>query len=424
MVINNIRYRWNIYLVLLLYKITLDIIYIVLIAPKYAYVGYQLHFSILKYLISLAIVAILIQPIAGLLTNISTSSLIILILNLAYFIPGCTTYALSGLSNSYFCFFALYWSLLMFFHYYFRRFLIIPPPKKITPFIFYSIVALISFFALLISGLYNGFRFHFNLMDVYSLRDFQSSLHLPAIVRYLHPLASVLIPITVVYFLLKKDILVAVLLSVVQLLLFAFGGHKTTLFALFAAIFIALFYQDKRKLWILYILLTLNIIVFIEMLTFHGNSFVSSFIQFRTFFIPNMISYQFYEYFSSHEFVYLRDSILRWVGFVNPYGMPIPILISGAYTGNYSVWANNGLCGDAFYQFGWFGVVLYPILITTAIRFFEACTKNLDIRIVFTSCIIFSQAFINSPFFIVMLTNGFIFTCLFLYLMPRESSQF
>jgi hypothetical protein len=421
MIINDLRHRWNIYLVLLLYKITLDLIYVLIIVPRYSYTGYLVNFSVYKYVISLVVLAIMFQPIAGLIIKISPSSLIILILNLAYFIPGCTLYAFYGFSNAFFCFYAVYWSLLMFFHYYFKRFHVLYPPKKITPFLFYAVVFIIAATGLFISGAYNGFRFHFGLMDVYDLRDIQSKLDLPVIVRYLQPLASVFLPIALVYFLIKKEILWAILLATVQLLLFAFGGHKTTLFALFIAVLIYLFYTEKRAIWILYFVLILNIIVFIESLFLNGISYTSSFVQYRTFFMPNMISAHFFDFFSSHEFVYLRDSFLRWFGFKNPYDMPIPLLISGVYSGNYQIWANNGLCGDAFYQFGWLSLLIYPVLITFVIRVFEACTKNLDIRIVFTSCILFSQAFINNSFFIVMLTNGFMFTCFFLYLMPRKA---
>jgi hypothetical protein len=421
MISGSTRYRFNIYLILLLYKVTLDLVYILVVSPNYAYVGYTLSFSLYKYLISLALLAIMFQPIACLLTGISPSSLIILILNIAYFIPGCTVYALHGLPDKYFLFFSIYWSLLMVFHYHFVHFKIRFIERKMTWILFFISVLIIGLIGLVISGTYNGFKFHFGLMDVYVLRDYQSKLKLPTLIRYLYPLASTILPIAVVYFLTKKAYLWSIFLSIVQLLLFAFGGHKTILFTLFAAILIYFFYTEKKSIWILYTVLGLNIIVFVEALFLHGISYTNLFIQYRTFFMPNMISFKFFDFFSTHKLVYLSDSIFRWIGLKSPYSMPVPLLISGVYSGNYKAWANNGLCGDAFYQFGWLSLLIYPLLITIAVRVFEAVTKKLDIRIVFTSCILFAQAFINNTFFIVMLTNGFIFTCIFLYLMPRNT---
>jgi hypothetical protein len=420
MITSSARNRWNIYIILFLYKITLDLVFIFVVAPNYSYVGYSLHFSAYKYIISVILLALMFQPIAGLLSKISPSSLIILILNLAYFIPGCTLYAWHGLPDNFFVFYAVYWILLMFLHYFFPHLRVPFVTQRMTRGLFIIIIIFISLAGILISGVYNGFRLHFGLMDVYHLRTIQKEMKLPTLVRYLQPLASIFLPIAIVYLLTKKEFVWGVALSIIQMLLFALGGHKTTIFALFVAIFIYLFYKEKRSIWILWIVLFLNITALLEAMLSHGFSYTGIFFQYRTFFMPSMISSNFFDFFSTHEHVYLRDSILRWIGFHNPYGMPIPNLISGVYSGNYSTLANNGMCGDAFYQFGWTGLVIYPFLITLAIRLFEACSRYLDIRIVITACILFSQAFINSPFFIVMLTNGFIFTSIFLYFMPRS----
>jgi len=232
MITSAARYRWNIYIILLLYKITLDLVFIFVVAPNYSYAGYTLDFSVYKYIISLILLALMLQPIAELLSKISPSSLIILVLNLAYFIPGCTLYALHGFTDKFFTFYTCYWILLMFFHYYFPHFRVPFITQRLTRGLFIVIIIFISVAGILISGVYNGFRFHFGLMDVYHLRSIQAEMKLPTLVRYLQPLASVFLPIAIVFLLTRKNIIWAIGLSIIQMLLFALGGHKTTIFAL------------------------------------------------------------------------------------------------------------------------------------------------------------------------------------------------
>ena len=97
----------------LLYKLSLDFLYVYAVNPIYSYQGFILNTRLYKYIISTFLVLLMINHILRLYNKGKSSSLIILILNLIYFIPGCTLYAMAGIDDMYFAFFALYWIMIM-----------------------------------------------------------------------------------------------------------------------------------------------------------------------------------------------------------------------------------------------------------------------------------------------------------------------
>ena len=105
-------------------------------------------------------------------------------------------------------------------------------------------------------------------------------------------------------------------------------------------------------------------------------------------------------------------------GFVSPYSEKIPKLIGAQYYLN--SYANNGLFADAYSNLGVVGVFIMPILIVLALKILDYCSYDLDIR--FCSAVIFisSYTLLSSSFFVVMLTHGFLLSCLIMYLIPRR----
>lgn len=85
----------------------------------------------------------------------------------------------------------------------------------------------------------------------------------------------------------------------------------------------------------------------------------------RMFFIPAEAHFYYFDYFQTHPILLLRQSILRHF-FDNPLSDTASILIgsdikynlSGAYNN-----LNNGLFSDAYQNFGFIGVLIYPIVI-------------------------------------------------------------
>jgi hypothetical protein len=409
--------------ILIIYKLSLDFIYLKAVSPFYSYAGMKLNVHFYKYIISTILFILLVKPIVTLYKQGNLSSLIILLLNLLYFIPGCTFYSFAGYSDNYFLFFSAYWILLMFLN----RYITFPELKRFNyksrKILFFSALIIVTVGIVFISGRYNGFGMHLGLSDVYTLRFAQRDLKLPSMVNYFQPIAATLVPIAIVYCLIYKKYGWSIVLIILQLLSFAFGGMKMTLFFLFVAILAYNFYRENRKPLLVVGFIILNFVALIEVLIRHF-SYVNTYITYRVLFVPNLISFQFFDYFSNHELLYWRDSILGKLGFASPYPFSVPNLIARVYSSEINGSANNGMCGDAFSNFGWYSLLILPFLIVIFCKFLDACSQLVDDRILLTAAVVFSMGFTNGSFFMLLLSNGFLFACILLYILPRQKISF
>lgn len=405
---------------LILYKVTLDLLYLITVVPFYRYSGMVLNFSISKYIISTIVFILMIRPVNTLYNKGSLSSLVLLLLNLLYFIPGCTLYAFAGFSDMYFLFFTGYWLIITLLN----RFITIPEFKKLdyssNKILFYITLIIISIGILIITGLYNGFNLHLALSDVYDLRSAQRKLNLPTIVNYFQPITATLIPIALVYCLINKKYVWSLILILLQLLSFAFGGMKMTLFLLLVAIAIYLFYRQHKNHYLIIGFISLNIFALTEVLI-RNFSYVSAYILNRTFFMPNLLSFQYFDYFSKNELLFWRDSVLNRIGLRSPYPYQVPNLIARVYYSDPNGFANNGLCGDAFSNFGWFSLLILPFLIVFFCKFIDACSKQADKRILLIAAVVLSMGFTNASFFVLLLSNGFLFALMLMYILPGQN---
>ncbi len=409
--------RFNQFIILVLYKFTLDLVYILNIHDIYGYLGYTQHFNI-KYLFLSIFYLFLLKFIISLYNNSTISDVAVLLFSILYFIPGLTLLSFMNAEWGYIMYFLSFWILILIFQKIVKPIKL--PDLKLaqSQILFYVIIFSTIVLALLITGMYNGFKFHWNIFDVYGIRAEERGLKTAKIVGYIKPLISILIPISVVFFLkLKKYFLVGTLI-ILQLFLFAMGGHKTTFFLLVIAILAFYFYKNKRLTLIPIGLVALNISALVEKWLVDGISYITFFVQYRSMLIPNMISYQYYELIKSNEILYFRQSFLRHF-FENPYPKSIAFIIGEQTYNSDFVRSNNGMCGDAFSQLGWASLMLHPFLIVFSFKLLQSVSYGIDTRITFVAIISYVFYFINISFFSVYLTNGFLFTLVFIFLISN-----
>lgn len=416
----NVKRNAKYFFGLTLYKISLDIVYIFFVVPYYSYIGLNYAPSFSKYIIGmLFFIIISIQTIKTFSKN-RPSRMIVLMINLIYFLPGITYYSFSAVNTNYFILFSIY-SILFNFWNNILPFINFELPKvRNRRIVFRITIVLIALGALFIVGKYNNFRLHFNLFKVYDLRAIVREMNLPGIVGYFRPVATSIIPIGAVYYLKRKKFIIFLLLVFIQLLLFAFGGHKTTIFILIVAILAVLILKKDYINKTIPSLTLINIIAIIEGSVKQDLSTIAAYIHRRNMFTTNSLSYLYYDYFSKNHPDYLRQSILRHLGFGSTYNIPIHQIISEVYFGG-TGGANNGMVGDAFANFGWACLLIYPLMFAIVFRFFDYCTIEIDEGILFVVSVIFTINFVNSSFFTVMGTHGFLVITMFLYFLPKET---
>lgn len=425
---------YRLFFLVIVYKIILDITYVQCVYPLREYAGYILNFDLLKYIISNFIVLLSIFPLNKLFNNFNKpSTIILIILFFIYFYPLCTISSFAGFSDIFFYFSLSYWFILIYSYLYSYSFSLNKntnsiinnnihrkkEPDKIYFYLLFWVVILLSLFMTIY---YNGFKIKLNLLDVYDLRIQAKDMDVIGIYGYIKPLASMFCIIGIIYYLLKNNITISIILVIVQLSFFAFGANKTDFFNLLFSIIIFFFYKNKYKYFIVYGVILIQLIVLLSQ-DFNNETYsFSSLILARVFYAPSLISSQYFDFFSTHEFLYFRESIFSKIGIANPYGDNIKYIIGRLYW-NEGNSANTGLIGNDFAQLGWFSLFLMPFLRVLILRLIDYCSKGLNIRIILLLSISYAIIFTNISFTASLLTNGLLFVCLLLYLMPRNYNK-
>lgn len=406
----------------IIYKASLDIVYAFGVTPFYDYKGFIMNFSLIKWVISSLFILLILPFIKLQNSRTRPSSYIVLILNYIYFIPGCTYYAFTGISDIYYVYYCLFWALLIIGYELISHIKVPSVPQKGNNVFFSVFIISVAIFAIFVTTYYNGFELKLDLKDVYEIRAKVAEIDMPTIVGYLVTPSSVIIPIGILKFLQKKNYILTAVLIVTQLAIFAFGAHKFVFFILVITLLVYMFYKNKYKRWIPVGLTLLNVLVVLETYITGKASYLCAIIQNRVLLIPNLLSYEYFKYFTLNEPDYLKQSFLRHFGFTSLYNTPIPKLI-GYMLFSTNTNANTGLVGDSVSNFGWIGIIIYPLLYAVFFYVFDICTNNLSDKVVITAAVIIAIQLISGTFFSILLSGGVMLICFTLLIYPRGSNE-
>lgn len=208
-----------------------------------------------------------------------------------------------------------------------------------------------------------------------------------------------------------------------QLLLFSFGGQKTYLFYILCAY--ASYFIMKIKINTAWFAKIITVIAGAGVLEYVCTKtiYIANYIIRRVMLVPGALSTFYFDFFTKNTPDYWRQSIMRWFGFASPYSENISYMIGRLYLNDGSIMANNGMVGDAFANFGWIGVVLFPLLLILSFKILDGCADGLKPRVTFILAIIYGMNFTNGAFWTRMLTSGFIFICLITLSIPRAEEK-
>lgn len=353
----------------------------------------------------------------------SLSSSITTILILVSLIPTTTLIAFdSTYKIEYLILMYLYWFLLLTANLYLPNIVINKGEIKGFKNTYKYITVILCATVIFVSWKFTGFRFHFGLNDVYDLRSEARGFEAPLIIGYLSTFSDNLLPVLLVYYLYKKNYTIASFIVGVILLNFGVTATKQILFLLFLAI-LGFFAVKSFKIIKLYIwaFLLLIYICISEFIIF-GTYFISTFSIYRIFFIPAKLNYVYYDFFSTREHDYFRQSALKY--FLNsPYKENIGFLLGDYDIGDITARANNGLFSDAYMNFGLIGVLIFPIIIVLILKILDGATKGLSQRILFIVTSSISFVLLGLPFTTALFSAGIVVLIIFLYTLPREKNK-
>lgn len=406
--------KYLIILLMLVYKLLLEILYIYFINPRYEYMGFILDINYSKLFFSWFIIILLCIYMPKLKNT--PSNLIIFLIILLMIIPISGVYWLQNHSSYFFlaCVISIMFTIFLL-----KIFPIIKFKKVFNSekniYVFSIMFSLIVF---LVIFLFNGTPslVALNFSSVYEVRS-NFNYGYSFMTYLLTWQAWVLNPYLLIFFLKKRKYLFVILPILFQILIYLYTGHKAYLFLII--ILPILTYFVKYRNLMIYILFGF---IFGSLVSWFCtvvilNPWPMALFVHRLLYLPAQISYQYFEYFSNNGFVFLSHSIFESL-FSNSVYEKHPILIIGEQYYN-SNWPNTGYLADAFMNFGYIGMLVFSIIFSVILKIFDSFALNIGKESITAVSILFVFYFISGGLLTSLLNGGVIFFLLILLLSPK-----
>ena len=406
---------------LLLLKLTLIWLYKDIMTTSYSYYGFTYESSSITWSIINWIIFLFCSLNLSLLAmKEKISSYIVVILFCLSFIPCAIYFEYSGLPDIFLIYLYIYWFLLITFTNIFpSTSLKFGESNKNYKKNNYNLhllgEALIIFFALyvcIVKYSFNGLYIQLDLSSVYELRSSANDYNFGGLSGYLISWASLSFTIRGILALARKEYFILISMMMLQIVIFSIAGHKFYLLSLPTALILTLMYR-KRFLYFIPSAFVISSLAGKFIYAKFEFIFLVYLLQFRNMFIPALTTGNFLDFFSVNRPDFLTQSILGRLGFESEYALPLPYLIDNFYSDG-TASANTGLLADAYSNFGFFGILLYPILFAFILRMIDSAAKKIDIKYNAGIIVFFSIAFLNTAFFTALLTGGVLFGLFFL----------
>jgi len=138
---------------------------------------------------------------------------------------------------------------------------------------------------------------------------------------------------------------------------------------------------------------------------FKGSQMLVTMFPRRVLYVPAILKFQYYDFFSVNPKVFFADGIIgKLLGVDSPYQRSVAYTIAYEFFGVESM-ANTGYWGDAYANMGVLGVILFSIVLVLIVKYIEINTNNLNISFVISSTF-FSFYILNDGALLTNLLTG------------------
>ncbi len=400
-----------------MFRIILEIAYTNFVATAFEYEGFIYKLDIFKYLESWLIFVILLYFSPFVLKK--ASDYLVVYMLFAFVVPLLVYYALSNADRVH-----LYLVLTsVVFVYLFRsgRLLRVPYFRFGIKLVYGLLVigsATVTAWMIASGGLK---FFNLDLTRVYDFRREVGDVINQGLMAYLNVWATkVFGPVLLALSLWRKNYIIAFLVFLLHVLWFAISSHKSVLFYPFLVTFLWMWFSRSRALSLIPAGMSFVVLggylsyIFIEDILF-GSLFIR-----RVFFVPSYLTFVYYEFFSKNDFVYWSNSILS--NFIRyPYDLNTAVLI-GDYLDTESH-ANNSFLSTGYMHAGFFGVIIYGILVGLLFRLIDSlAARGIPVWVAVASIIVPAQSLIISADLpTALLTHGIGASLVVLFLLRSAS---
>ena len=217
----------------------------------------------------------------------------------------------------------------------------------------------------------------------------------------------------------NKNYFALLMLAIVQLYFYGISSHKSVLFMPFLIFGCWAFFRKKASFTAIPLACSFIILLAISASELFDFSMLSSMFIRRVFLVPADLVFTYVDFFSNNEFVFWSNSFFSAL-------IPYPYSSSIARTiGNYAgsgANANAGFIATGYAHFGFVGVVVYSLIISVLLKFLSFSSKELEPWLMTSLLILpFRTIIVASDLFTSLLTHGLAVTALVLYLYSTDS---
>lgn len=251
---------------------------------------------------------------------------------------------------------------------------------------------------------YGGGRFFASSLlslDVYAVREEWGiiSLSMPALLRYILANASVVFCFLLLHSLDQKRYALAGIACLLQYMYFSCGAHKIAILmmAICIAVYVLRNIVDVR--WVVGVVM--GGACFIDGAYEIGKNWGFVGMGDRMFYLPNMLSWCYYDYFQNH-----LPILYGLFGYGTVGRADVPAIIGAWYGEAVGTYANNGLFGDAVMMAGVYGVILGPVLWSLYLCVLDKAGRNVGFVVRMGMGLCWALVMLNCPVTTSMLSHG------------------
>jgi hypothetical protein len=277
------------------------------------------------------------------------------------------------------------------------------------------VIFLLSFAFLIILIVTHKQYFNLDITKVYMYRFQLREIEQGLLAYIIHSIFPVFLSFLFGYSLIYKKRVMIFIVVALFVLNFAFTSHKQYLFLPFFifAIYLALKSRFLIQKVIAGFIFLIAFAIIIDY--FWLEVWAKAIIIDRFLLLPAQLNFYYYDFFSQNPKIFWTDSKWLLIGkvFDYPYSLPLPMIIGDAYYNDPKIIANTGWIGSGYAHAGFFGMMIYAIVIGFIFKFLDYKAKILDKNFIMIS---FSP-FIISLFLSIDLKTVFLSNGLFVYML-------
>ncbi|MFB6258256.1 MAG: hypothetical protein ABEH38_06155 [Flavobacteriales bacterium] len=296
--------------------------------------------------------------------------------------------------------------------------------RRFTEYELGSVLFLLPLLTILAAGYFNGFFLNLDLLSIYGIREQFEGVQdkIPFGGYFMNWAGKVAMPFLFLVTIFGRSgvrYFHLLLLGVFLLLLFSLAGHKSYLFIPFLAVGVGILIRRRAFLRELIGVMVLVIVACLLVFQLGGDSLPGSIFIRRFFFAPAKLSWYYHELFTK-DLLFLSHSVLEGVT-QYPLEMNNSLYVAREFLGE-NMNANNGIFSDGLKNFGLLGLYFWAILLAALLKVCDRLTAGKDSIVLWSLLAVGGYTFINGALFPTLLTHGFFLSLLLAFIYPMKRS--